>query len=222
MKTKVLLIGALLVAMAGTEANAAVISSNTITGKEPDKDDPYVTGLYTDANVTASGIGRGTGILKAKADDTYAATGFTTGATIDANDYFTFTLAANSGYKMGFTSFDFYAQVDKDGPTTAVLRSSLDGYASDIGSVLTLNQTNTGYAVNLTGTAYQNLTNPITFRLYGYNAGKDAGTFQVNDYQFNGLTEAVPEPASVALLGIGGLLMGGYMRRTQKEEPTVA
>ena len=227
MKAKILLIGCLLTALAGADVRAAVIVSDDITGTNPNTSNPYTAGMTSDyfSSLTASGIGRGTGISGVNANDTYRANGFATGATLNTsnNDYYTFTITANTGYQIDFSNFTFNGQRGGFGPTSLVLRSSVDNYATNIGSVITTSSSGTNYTIDLSGTDFQNVTD-ITFRLYGYNAGA-VGQYSVNNYQINGTVEpvvAVPEPQSLSLVGVGSVLMFGFLRRTRKEADAVA
>ncbi|NTV66708.1 MAG: PEP-CTERM sorting domain-containing protein [Chlorobaculum sp.] len=217
MKATAFLLGSLFTTFAWSGANAAVISANSITGTNPSADDPYVTGISSDPNITASGIGRSTGISAATASNRYSSRSWSTGA-FDATDYFTFTLDANDGYEINFDDFFYTGTASASGPTAFAFRSSLDGFASDIGT-----PTATGATISLTAPQFQHLTTPIEFRLYGYTAGGGAGTFSINDYSFNGTVngvDAIPEPSTLALLGAGALLMFGNQRHTRKQLET--
>ncbi|AOS84234.1 hypothetical protein BIU88_08880 [Chlorobaculum limnaeum] len=213
MKAAAATIGILFTAMSWTGALADVISSNPITGTNPGADNPYVTGLSGNANITASGIGRGAGITGNTGADRYNAKNWS--LPFDANDYFTFTLDAKDGYEINFTSFEYHAQRSTTGPTSFAFRSSIDGFATDIGT-----PTAAGTTIDLPGDKFYNLTDPIEFRLYGY--GSEGGTFSVNDYTFNGTVEAVPEPGTLALVGVGSLLMLASRHRTRKSSEMAA
>jgi hypothetical protein len=210
---------ALLTALTFTHANAAVISTNPITDPDPALSNPYITGEINDPNITGSGIGRGTGLTAVPAIvNRYIANGWSTTSAPGANSYFTFTLDANPGYKINFTDFVYTGQAGgANAPTSFVFRSSVDGFVADIGSPIA-----TGATIDLSAPQFQNLTDPIEFRFYGYSAAAKAGRYSINDYTFNGTVAAVPEPASIALLGVGSFLMGGYLRRTRHEEDAVA
>ena len=97
------------------------IFTNPITGTNPNTSNPYTTGQTFDANITVSGIGRGTGISGSNANDRYNASGWSTGA-LDANDYFYFTLTPNSGKKINFLSFVYTGQASGTGPITFAFR----------------------------------------------------------------------------------------------------
>ncbi|MDP2336773.1 MAG: choice-of-anchor L domain-containing protein, partial [Bacteroidota bacterium] len=160
--------------------NAQAIFTNPITGTNPNTTDPYTTGQTVDANISVSGIGRGTGITGINANNRYNANGWNT-ATLDVNDYFYFTLTPNSGYKINFTSFVYSGQTSNTGPVNFAFRSSIDNFSSDIGT-----PTSTGATIDLTNSAYQNISTAIEFRLYGWGASGATGTFSVNDFTFNG------------------------------------
>lgn len=227
MKAKILLIGCMLSALTGADASAAVITMNPITGAKPNTSNPYTTGMSSDyaSLLTATGIGRGAGITGVNMNDTYSANGFATGGTLNTanNDYFTFTITANPGYQIDFSDFTFNGLRLVNGPSSLALRSSLDGYASNIGTVVATSTSATTHTVDLSGTDFLDVTD-VTFRLYGYNATNNfgQGQYSVNSYEFNGTVEAVPEPQSLALVGVGSLLMFGYLRRTRKEADAVA
>ena len=61
------------------------------------------------------------------------------------------------------------------------------------------------YSLDLTGPAFQGLTSDLTFRLYTTSVGQGS-TIQFDDFQLLG-DVVVPEPASFALLGLGGLML---------------
>ncbi|MEO6490473.1 MAG: YDG domain-containing protein [Ferruginibacter sp.] len=156
------------------------IFSNPITGTNPNLANPYTAGQVVNVNITVSGIGRGSGITGTNANDRYTASGWNSVA-FDANDYFEFTLIPNSGYRIDFSSFNYTAQASATGPTTFALRSSVDGYSSNIGT-----PNSTGTTILLSAGAYQLVTASTTFRLYGWGGSAAGGTFSVNSFTFNG------------------------------------
>lgn len=171
---------------AGITTTAGPIWINPITGTDPSTSNPYTTGETVAGNITVSGIGRGTGISAASAADRYSASGWNTGASIDLNDYFYFTITPSSGYKVDLTNFVYTGQASGSGPSSFAVRSSIDGYASNIGS-----PTVSGTTIDLSGASYQNLTSAVTFRLYGWASTGGAGTYSVNSFEFNGTVSAV-------------------------------
>jgi len=167
--------------------NAQSIFTNPITGSNPSADNPYTTGQTVNANITVTGIGRGSGISANAGSDRYNANSWNT-ATLDQNAYFQWTLTPNAGFEIDFVSFVYTGQRSNTGPNSFAFRSSLDGYTANIGT-----PTATGTTINLSASTYQNICGSITFRLYGWGATSSAGTFSVNSFTFNGtVTSNVP------------------------------
>ncbi|RZJ68549.1 MAG: choice-of-anchor D domain-containing protein [Flavobacterium sp.] len=182
MKFKLFFIVALALACSGV-VSAQIIFTNPITGTNPNTANPYTTGQTVDANLTVSGIGRGTGITGVNTNDRYNASGWNTSA-LDANDYFEFTLTPNSGYMVSFVSLLYTSQASGTGPTSFAVRSSVDGYAANIAT-----PASTGATISLAAAAYQYRTTATTFRIYGWGASAVGGTFSINDFTFNGTVE---------------------------------
>ena len=170
-----------------SNAWAQSIFDNPITGTNPNTSNPYTIGQTVNANITASGIGRGSGITGSNTNNRYNASQWTTAAVIDLNDYFEFTLTPNTGISIGFTSFVYTGQASASGPVNFAFRSSLDGYTTDIGTA-----TAAGTTIGLSAAAYQNIAAAITFRFYGWAATTSAGTFSINDFSFNGVAGLLP------------------------------
>ena len=189
----------------------AAIFENPITGTNPNTSNPYTTGQTVDPNITASGIGRGSGIAGNAANDRYNANSWNT-VSIDLTAYFTFTLTPNSGYQIDFTSLVYTAQASGTGPSSFAFRSSVDSFAANIGT-----PNSTGTTIDLSGGAYQDVSSAIEFRLYGWGASAASGTFSVNSFTFDGTVSAVPEPTTWALIifgSVGGVVgMGKLVRR---------
>lgn len=161
------------------------IWTNPITGTNPNTSNPYTTGQTVSANITVSGIGRGTGITGTSANDRYNANDWNS-ASLNANDYFTFTLTPAANYEIDFVSFVYNGQASGSGPTSFAVRSSVDGFASNIGTA------SSSGTISLSAAAYQNRTTAIEFRIYAWGASQSTGTFSVNDFTFNGAISAVP------------------------------
>lgn len=169
-----------------------ILFSNPITGTNPSTANPYIDGQTVAANITVSGIGRGSGISANNANDRYNASGWNS-TSLDANDYFEFTLTPNPGLKINFSGFAYTSQASGTGPVSFAIRSSLDSFTSDLGT-----PSAAGATISLSAPMFQNVTAAITFRVYGWGASAAGGTFSINDFAFNGTalsTVKKPEPS---------------------------
>ena len=168
------------------------IFSNEITDTDPSAHNPYTNGQYVDPNITVSGIGRGPGLTRVQSQhgvDIYAAYNFWTN-NLHVDDYFEFVLTPNPGFNIDFINFIYTGKTINfynTPPTNISIRSSLDGFASDIG-IPTLTGNNT---IDLTDSAYQNIASSITFRVYAWG-GAPFGIFGIDDFEFNGAVNAIP------------------------------
>ncbi len=190
--------------------SAQAIFSNDISTSDSYLYDPYTTNQFVDANITVSGIGRGTGIDPNAGSNRYNAKNWNL-SSLDSNDYFEFTLIPNSGYAIDFISFIYTGQRSNTGPNNFAIRSNIDGFTANIGT-----PSANGTTINLSNASYQNITTSITFRFYGWggngnnsngngngnsNNGSSSGntsrgTFSINDFIFNGTVSALPCPTS--------------------------
>ncbi|MCF6131733.1 choice-of-anchor D domain-containing protein [Flavobacterium wongokense] len=175
MKIKILFVALLISTLSWGQS----IFTNPITGTNPNTANPYTTGQTFNANITVSGIGRGSGIPGSNANNRYNSNGWSTGA-IDLTDYYEFTLTPNGGYEINFVSFVYTSTLSSGSPNFA-FRSSVDGYASNIGT-----PTAAGTTISLSAAAYQNVTSAITFRIYVYGMPLSTTTFSIDDFTFNG------------------------------------
>ena len=159
------------------------IWNNPITTNNPNTSNPYTTGDVRNANITVSGIGRGTGINGANANGLYSASRWTNLTSVDTSDYFEFTITPNSGYQINYTSFQYNGTINGTGPTRFVLRSSIDSYGADIDGIKSGTTSNTFDFGNL----LEGITTSITFRLYAYRSSSaTTSVFSIDNFQFNG------------------------------------
>jgi hypothetical protein len=172
------------------------IFTNPITGTNPNTSNPYIIGQSNDINISVSGISRGLGITGAGANNRYNATSWNTTA-LDLTAYFEFTLTPTAGCDIDFSNFVYTGQASGTGPTSFAFRSSLDNYNSNIGSPAA-----GGGSISLSSSSYQNITNAITFRFYGWGASAAGGTFSINDFTFNGITSCGPPSTTLTTTAI--------------------
>ncbi len=120
----------------------------------------------------------------------------------DATTYLEFSVAPNAGHTMTLTPIAMNTRRSTtgtaagSGPTTWSLRSSVDAFASDLGSgTLTLNSGPTT-TVNLP-VSFINLSTKTTFRLYGYNAVVTTGGLSRFVYDNIGIAGSTTLPVTI-------------------------
>ncbi|MFI5130152.1 MAG: hypothetical protein ACHQFX_09185, partial [Chitinophagales bacterium] len=115
--------------------------------------------------------------------------------TIDLTEYHQFGITANAGYALNLTSVSFthYTEDEGSGNTQWILRSSTDGYASDIatGSVLEATQTASVILPPVTLTSGAS----VTFRIYIINSKDDGNEWIIDDVTLSGSVVALVLPA---------------------------
>ena len=206
MKIK-LLVFSLLISVLGWGQS---IFDNPITGTNPNTSNPYTIGQTKDANITVSGIGRGSGISGVNANDRYNAQGWSATA-LDVSDYFEFVLTPSAGYEIDFTSFVYTGQASGTGPTSFAIRSSLDGYTSNVGT-----PTVGGTTISLSAGTYQNITTSVTFRFYAW--GGTGGTFSINSFTFNGTVTSIGPQPEMNITGLGVTINDGDTTPTTTDD----
>ncbi len=133
------------------------------------------------------------------------------------NAYLQFTVTPGAGFSLNLLALCFNADYGWSSARFAVA-SSLDGFTGviDDEAVALQQPTSSLYTINLSGATYQNLTAPITFRIYDYNPATSGGVgpdVGFNNLLLKGTVSAVPEPTTLAILGVGGLALLGLRRR---------
>jgi len=206
---------ALALAFAGllaVDAQAQVILAwdfNGNAGSElTDTADVFGTNI---SNTGPSGvISRGAGNNPATNGGRFNANGWTETSlanAIAADDFFEWTITADSGFQINLDSITFNFQRSGTGPTEFAIRSSLDSFASDVATFTGLANGTTQTVDNTTLGASFNAFTTATFRFYGFgstNAGGSAGFEGTgNDLILNGAVTAVPEPSTLALISLG-------------------
>jgi hypothetical protein len=116
--------------------------------------------------------------------------GWPSGA-LDPNAYLEFALTPISGRSLSLLSINMLIRRSTtgtaagSGPNNWALRSSLDGYASDITNG-TLNLSTTPTTVAILPLSFTGLTSTISFRLYGYNSTVSTGG--LNRFVYDNIT----------------------------------
>jgi len=189
-------------------AFSQAIFFNPITGTNPSDSNPFTSGQIFSNGISVSGIGVGGGIAAAGASNRYNTEDWTSASSPNPNDFIVWTITPNSCYEVDFTSLVFEFQRSGNGPQNIALRSSLDGYASNIWSLSNLSVNVQTVTIPLSATVFQDLTSAITFRLYGWNASNDGGSFSINSFQFNGQVNALVPPLAGTITGESPICSG--------------
>lgn len=158
------------------------VASTTATG--------ITAGSLTDQSGSLSSFTRGS---NGYVSDPVCSAGPTSGATdvttaISTNSYFFTTINPLSGKKMSLTSLTVnLARGGAATPRGYAIRSSIDNYATSLGTadLATQRTTWTAVTIDLTGAEFQNLTAPLTFRVYIY-APSTTNVVDFDDIIING------------------------------------
>ena len=160
--------------------------------------------IFNNANISTSTLNyTGSAVTPLANSNRFGGSNWGTTASISTDKYIQFTVTPNSGFSFTPTSFVFGWDRSNSGPANVALRSSTDGFATNLGTITSIaaSQTN-GNTITISGLT--GLTAATTFRLYGYGAtgtggtgGLDVGSNIVN-VQLNGTTASTATP-SIAL-----------------------
>jgi hypothetical protein len=125
---------------------------------------------------------------------------------ISTAEYYEVTLTPAAGYTITGDSIKFTFEHSLTGVRTYSVRSSTDGYTTNLtalygvpttnvtvqtGNVFFLKRDNitgpqTRNIIVLGGASFTNISTPITFRFYGWNAKASSGTFSIDNVNFIG------------------------------------
>src|SRR5690606_31958982 len=154
-------------------------------------DEATVDADYNETGLNTTTISRGAGINPAGNGDRFNAVHWELGdvaTAVSGDSYMEFTLSPNPNYSFDVTSIDVIFQRSGTGPRGIALRSSLDGYATNIDAEKAIvdNSNSQPFTFNVGQT---NNTTAVTYRIYGWaEATTGSGGFEGpgNDIVVNG------------------------------------
>tara|TARA_Y100000385_G_scaffold263928_1_gene296861 strand:+ start:1089 stop:1703 length:615 start_codon:yes stop_codon:yes gene_type:complete len=122
---------------------------------------------------------------------------------VTTQQYFTFTITADSGYAFDLDNLTFDIGRGLRGAKDYAVRSSVDSYVDNIVFAdNAIDQTPEGQDINLYDSAYNGLTS-IGFRIYlddrRNNSASASETF-IDNVVLNGTVSAIPEPSAYAAI----------------------
>jgi hypothetical protein len=171
-----------------------LLYTNSITGTI-DSSTPLTSGGISDPRITVSGLSRGAGVAPVTTSNAFAASGWTEAnftAADTAGDFFEWTITPGAGEVINFQNLLIALQRNNNLLGSSIfLRSSVDGFSTNVFSFNLTNTSNTNFTVPLTAPAFQNVSGAITFRIYAWGSASAAHRLQVNDFTFNGFVPGI-------------------------------
>ncbi|TRV10110.1 MAG: PEP-CTERM sorting domain-containing protein [Microcystis wesenbergii Mw_MB_S_20031200_S109] len=208
-------------------AQAAIVAGwnqfNASTASYPKAADTVGANI-TSTGLNTAGITRLSGPSFALGD---FPNGWNTGSTVDTNQYVEFAVQPGAGFQVDFTNLQLNARQDENA-LNLVLRSSVDGFTSNLGTQVNLTTSFNTYSFDLSSLAPQ--TGQVQFRLYGLNAlgpfvdfnGQNSANVAGGGFvalngditPTGGGTVSTPEPSGiVGLIAVGALGAASLRRR---------
>lgn len=176
-----------------------------------------------EANSTASAMGNSAGFAAIYENLNAYGRSSVVDAAGSTADYFEFTVTPASGFKLNLTSLSFgtafYGNQAPAGQASYFVRTSLDGFTSNIGSTFTVDYQRTTIPADHPTTPFplptftdQNVAldslNPgnnqaVTFRIYITDTTTSPDRLTaIDNVQLNGELLAIPEPSAAVLMGL--------------------
>ena len=156
------------------------------------------------AGMSAGNITRGSGLTASAASGAFSSSAWTTSATRDLTDYYAFTMSPQAGFLMTLSRVELDERRSLTGIRSWSLYSSLDGFASPLGSFVVPDDdlTRLNQGVNLSA-AFADLATGVEFRLYAFQSEASGGTWRIDNLDISATASAVasvPEGGSFILM----------------------
>ncbi|MDB9422200.1 PEP-CTERM sorting domain-containing protein [Microcystis aeruginosa CS-563/04] len=167
------------------------------------------------ANITSTGLD--TAGINRLISSSFVLSGWNTGGTVNTNQYVEFAVQPGAGFQVDFTDLQLNARHDETA-LNLVLRSSIDGFTSNLGTQVNLTTSFNTYSFDLSSLAPQ--TGQVQFRLYGLNADSSIVFFIAGNstnvagggfVALNGDITAAPTASTLEPRGIVSLIAVGAL-----------
>jgi hypothetical protein len=157
---------------------------------------PSSSPTTADAGVTATSYVRGAGINTATASDVFINSGFNISSpsfasAVAQNDYLSFSVTANSGFSVTYSSLSFFHQKSGTGPGNTRVGYSIDGGTNWTYMTPDPVFLSTTATVNWTFPTAFNTSNTVLFRVWAWGATNAGGTYRHDNVVLNGYVSAL-------------------------------
>ncbi|QDU32218.1 PEP-CTERM motif protein [Poriferisphaera corsica] len=210
--------GAAIACVAGSASAATIVEYSTVAGTS------ISANSNTAAEVSADDLVAGSG-LTAQFFSTFNHTDWdpastTFEAAVAANDYWSWGFDVSDAVKIDLTEMNIRLDRSGTGPDDVEIRAYVNGSTAGV-SLFTYDYNDgkngvTTTGIDLSGIGALTQGDSVEFVLAAFNSEASTGSFDLETVTWPGGTDsiqlvgdisAVPEPASLALLGLGGLAM---------------